>query len=352
VEKKLAVQPNSLFRIASLSKPITAVAVMMLVDQRKVKLDDPVLKHIKLKTVVPRDGEIDKRWKKITIRQCLQHTGGWDRERRGGFDPVGIPLQISRAVGLNRPPAPNDIVRYMMGQPLDFDPGERMVYSNFGYLVLGRVIEAATGQKYEPWVKKNVLGPVKAASMSLGKAIPEKRPKAEVRYYDSKGQVGTCLYPPRAGRLVPLPDGAENMEAFEAHGGWISSAIDLVRFASAFDYGKKSPLLSDEAIKQMWARPEGEAGFNADNKPKPAYYGCGWNVRPVGNTGKANTWHMGLVSGTSALLVRRFDGLNWAVLFNTDSIDGKHPADLIDGPIHAAADAVKTWPEEDLFDKK
>jgi N-acyl-D-amino-acid deacylase len=352
-EKKAPVQPDSLFRLASISKPITAAGVMLLVEHEKVKLDDPVLKYIKLKPAVPPGGSFDKRWEKVTVRQCLHHTGGWDRDKKsgfdkGGFDPIGVPGRISRALSLNGPPTPDDIVRYMMGHPLDFDPGAKMVYSNLGYLVLGRVIEEATGQKYEPWVKKHVLAPVKATGMALGRGVPEKRPKAEVHYYDSKARKGPCLYPPRTGQQVPLPDGAENIEGFEAHGGWVASAVDLVRFASAFDYGRKSPLLAAETLKEVWARPGGAAGFDANKKPRDVYYGCGWEVRPVGNAGNVSAWHSGLISGSSTLLVRRFDGLNWAVLFNTDAdADGKRPADLIDEPMHAAADAVKKWPEGD-----
>ena len=197
-------------------------------------------------------------------------------------------------------------------------------------------------------MKKHVFAPAHAHDFSLGKGLPEKRPKTEVRYYDSKERKGTCLYPPRAGQSVPLPDGAENIEGFEAHGGWVASAVDLVRFAAALDYGHKSPL-SAPSIKEMWARP---TGLEPNKKSKDAYYGCGWSVWPVDNTGKANTWHSGLISGCSTLLVRRWDGLNWAVLFNTDATEkGKQPADLIDGPMHEAADAVKKWPAGDLFEK-
>ncbi len=352
VEKKIPVRPRSLFRIASVSKPITAVAVLMLVEQQKVKLDEPVLNYIRLKPALPAGARIGRRWAKVTVRECLHHTGGWDRDRKGGFDPIAVPRRISKSLGLGGPPSPDDIVRYMMGRPLDFEPGAKMVYSNFGYLVLGRIIEAVTRQRYEAWVKKHVLAPVNVVDMSLGKGLLRNRAKGEVHYYDSQKRTAPCLYAPRAGQLVPLPDGAENIEGFEAHGGWIASAVDLVRFACAFDYGHKSPLLSANGIKQMWARPQGAAGHDASGKPKAAYYGCGWSVRPIGNTGRANTWHNGLIAGTSTLLVRRWDGLNWAVLFNTDAnASGKPPADLIDGPMHRAADEVKTWPDEDLFGK-
>lgn len=352
VERKRHVEPHARFRIASVSKPITAAGVMHLVDAGRIHLEDHVVKHIPLRPFLRDDAKLDKRWDTITIRQCLQHTGGWDRDRKGGFDPIGVPARIQRALKINRAPTPDDIVRYMMGQPLDFDPGDKYVYSNLGYLVLGRVIEEVTKQKYEPWIRKTVLAPVGAARMVLGKGLPEHRAAGEVKYYDSKKRTGTCLYPPRVGERVPLPDGADNIEGFEAHGGWVSSAVDLVRFASEFDYGKKSPLLSAKAIEEMWARPSGAAGFNVKEKPRASYYGCGWSVRPIGKSGRANTWHDGLIPGTSSLLVRRHDGLNWAVLFNTDAnADGKTLSNLVDGPMHEAADEVKTWPDIDLFEK-
>ncbi|HEY1190620.1 MAG TPA: serine hydrolase domain-containing protein [Gemmata sp.] len=351
-EKKAPVRPDALFRIASVSKPVTAVAVLMLVERKKLKLDDPVLKYVKLKPAPANGADVDARWDKVTVRQCLQHTGGWDRDRKGGFDPIGIPARITRELKLDGPPTPGDVVRYMMGRPLDFDPGARFAYSNLGYLVLGRVIESVTGQGYEPWVKQNVFKAVGTHTPVLARALPENRPKAEVAYRDSKDRKGPCLYPPRTGQRVPLPDGAQNVEGFEAHGGWLASAVDLVRFASALDTDRKSPLLSADTIKEMWARPEGEAGFTPDKKPRDVYYGCGWSVRPVGNKGRLNAWHNGLISGTSTLLVRRWDGLNWAVLFNTDaSPDGKQPSALIDGLMHVAADAVKKWPGGDLFEE-
>jgi N-acyl-D-amino-acid deacylase len=350
VENKRPVRPGSLFRIASVSKPITAVGVLQLVEQGKLALADKVLKHVALK---PAGGEFDKRWEKITVRQCLQHTGGWDRDRKGGFDPIGIPHRIMSALKLDAPPTPDDIVRYMLGQPLDFDPGAKMVYSNLGYLVLGRVLESVTGQKYEPWIKKHVLAPVKVTDMALGRALPEKRPGSEVRYYDGARETAPCLYAPRVGQKVPMPDGGENQEGFEAHGGWIASPIDLVRFASAFDYDRPSPLLAPNTIKEMWAPPAGPAGVVGKKKrPPDVYYGCGWEVRPVEKTNRANVWHAGLLAGVSSLLVRRFDGLNWAVLFNANAPPkGEEPADLIDEPMHDAADAVKKWPDVDLFEK-
>lgn len=351
VEKKEPVKPNATFRIASVSKSLTAVAVLRLIERGKLKLSDRVWDHLKLTPHLDEKAEVDHRWKTITVHQCLHHTGGWDRDR--SYDPIGIPWKIAKSLGTAPPPGPAQIVRYMMGQPLDFDPGTRFAYSNLGYLVLGRLIEAASGQKYGEFVHKEVLSPFQITRPHLARALPEHRPIGEVAYYDSKKRTGRCLYEPRRNAIVPLADGGENVEGFEAHGGWVASAVDLVRFASAFDHPEKSPLLGAAEVRTMWARPPGTAGATKAGKPRAAYYGCGWSVRPEGAAGKLNAWHNGLISGTSSLMIRRSDGIDLAVLFNTDANGaGKELSGLIDGdPIHGAADAVRDWPTIDLFDK-
>lgn len=348
VERKEPVQPDSLFRIASISKPITGVAIMQLVERRKLNLDDSVRDVMGLRPFVVDGTEPDPRWQQITVRHCLQHTGGWDREM--SFDPIGRPWDIAAALEIEPPVGPVEIVRYMMGQPLDFDPGERSAYSNLGYLVLGRIIEAVTGQKYEKYVQREIARPLGIRTLQLGRALVENRAEGEVRYYDSEQRTGKALYQPRLGQLVARPDGGDNLEGYEAHGGWIASAVDLVRFASAFDDPAECPLLGAPAIQEMWARPEGAAGHGDDGRPKAAYYGCGWNVRPVGAGGKSNNWHAGFIPGSESLLVRRWDGLNWAVLFNTHrNHTGKSLVSRIDGRLHEAADTVNAWPETDPF---
>src|SRR5262249_18430170 len=149
-------------------------------DARRVKLDDPVLDYVLLKAHVEKDAKPDPRWHKITVRHCLQHTGGWDRDKSG--DPIVIPEKIARSLGTRVPVSPESIVRYMMGQPLDFDPGLRYAYSNLGYLLLGRVIETVTQRKYEEYVRKEVLAPLGIRRMQLGRALPQHRAKGEVSY--------------------------------------------------------------------------------------------------------------------------------------------------------------------------
>jgi CubicO group peptidase (beta-lactamase class C family) len=336
VAKGTPVRPDALFRIASISKPITAVGVMQQVERGKVKLDDPVLKYVDLKPSVERGKEADARLKAITVRHCLQHTAGWDRAKSG--DPIGMVRRIAEQLEIDGPPPVSAVIRYTLGRPLDFDPGERHAYSNVGYLLLGRVIEAASGRKYEEYVQKEILAPVGVTGMSLARALPEKRPAAEVAYHDPVGIRLPCIYPPRVGERVPIADGVMNVEAFEAHGGWVSSAPDLVKFAAAFDDPKRCKLLSAESIQTMWERPPHEKGTG--------YYACGWVVRPVGDGGKVNAGHGGALSpGTSTSLVRRHTGVNWAVLFNQfRGADGKVLANEADARLAEAVAKAKGRP--------
>ena len=340
VEAKEPVDPEALFRIASVSKPITGVAVMQLVEQGKVSLDDNPLLILGYEEALD-EPDVDPRLKRITIRHLLHHTAGFDRDQ--SFDPMFQYGRISQAMNVDSPPSHRAIIEFMLRQPLDFDPGSRFAYSNFGYCVLGRVIEKVRGQTYEEYVQEHVLEPVGAADMRIGRSLPEDRAEGEVCYYDSRGRDGAPVHAPD--RRVTRPYVIDH-EVMDSHGAWIASATDLVRFADALNDPDDCTLLSAESIVTMFAPPEGVAGHDEDGSMKAAYYGCGWNVRPMRQS--ANTWHMGRINGTSTLLVRRHDGLNWAVLFNTDRsrANNQPPASLIDSLMHRAAAQVKVWPEE------
>jgi CubicO group peptidase (beta-lactamase class C family) len=289
---------------------------------------------------LPNGRKRDPRLKNITVRQLLQHTGGWDRAKSG--DPMFRSVEIAKALDVPPPAHAEHVIRFMLGKPLDFDPGERYAYSNFGYCVLGRIIEKVSGETYQNYVKKHVLGPLGIKAGRLGKTLLPGRAPGEVTYH-AKGK-GPSVFADNLGKPVPLPYGTWYLEAMDSHGGWISSAVDLVRFAAVFDKPGECPILSKKSIETMFARPEGSAGYNAKGKPRSAYYACGWNVRVAGKN-KSNQWHTGALDGTATILVRRHDGLCWAVLFNArNNPRGEYLAGLIDGLVHEAADKVERWP--------
>lgn len=331
------VRPASLFRIASISKTLTSAAIMRLVEQGKLSLDDKPFVLLDVRPFLKPRAKIDERVRSITVRDLLTHAGGWDRGKSG--DPMFMSRQIAHDLGVPSPAKPKDIIRWVAGRPLDFEPGAKSEYSNFGYCVLGRVIEKASGEPYEKYVQREILAPLGITDMRIGRTLADGRVDGEVEYVGGAEKSGESVFG-APGMTVANPYGAWCLESMDAHGGWIASAPDLVRFACAI--GEPGRVLSQPSLDQLWARPK-----YVDPKAA-AYYAFGWMVRPVGQS--MNTWHNGSLPGTSTLLVRRHDGMVWAVLFNSRKGD---PAGKIDGLVHRAVDEVKEWPEgEALFEKR
>ncbi len=277
IENQIPMSPNAVMRIANVSKPITALAIMQLVEQGRLDLDERVMPLLK-KSGFKRPA--DERWNQITIRQLLQHTGGWDRGK--SQDPMFQTGQAHQSLKLKRSTRPRDMVAWQMQQSLDFDPGSREVYCNFGYCVLGRIVEAVSGQTYDEYLAEYVLSPADMSTTRLAKTRLEDRGVDEVRYYmqnQKRVPAVWSAFPNRHGRLQPqeveTPYGGWDIEVMDAYAGLLSSAPDLVRFASAVFDGDSS-LLKPETRIRMLERP------SHANSSNGYWYGCGWNVRRAG----------------------------------------------------------------------
>lgn len=340
------VQPTSLFRIASISKPITAVAIIQLIEQGKLKLDDKVYEILDFNADIEKAGkDFDVRQREITIRHLLEHRGGWDRDK--SFDAMFETVRFAKELNIPAPAGQVDVIRSMLRHKLDFNPGERYAYSNFGYNLLGRVIEKLTGAKYETYVMERVLAPIGIKSMRLGASHLAGRHPGEVRYYQPG--TGKSVFQADIGQEVPWQYGGWNIEAMDSHGGWIASAVDLARFGAAFDDPAHCPILSAASIELMHARPPGLAGHDDAGKPKDPFYSLGWMNRPA-EGGKVTAWHTGSLSGTSTILIRRQDGRNLVALLNTRvSPTSSHLSRDLDALIMNAASAVTDWPSENHF---
>ena len=342
LENETPVQPDALFRIASVSKPITGVAIMTLVEQGKLQLDDRVAPFIAHLT--PAQGAtVDPRWEQITIRQLLNHTAGWDRNRPdGGFDPMFRPAIAAAAVGAPVPASAETVIRYMKGMPLDSDPGEKHAYSNFGYAVLGRVIERVSGMPYEEYVREHVLQPVGADRTRLGKTRMSDALPDEVRYYFPGMGLNAPLVPsvfPGEGP-VPVNYGGYYVEAMDAHGGWVSSTVDLLRFMTGVDGRADRPdILSAALVTAM----------TSDGAPVCAggacHYAGGWLIRPT--QGDATWWHGGSLPGTTSILVRSYHDFSYVALFNAR--DAGDFAGEVEATLWQALAQVTSLPTHDLF---
>ena len=250
---KVQVGPQTVFGIASLSKPISAVSTLLLVEQGKLNLDDPALYYLR-HIYPPRGVPIDTRLKNITIRHLLNHTGGWDREVSG--DPMEWSPQIARALKVPMPLTNAQFISFMMGRRLDFDPGTKWQYSNVGYMFLQQIIETISGQTYEEFVQRNVLLPMGMKTVFMS---PNRRGY-------TKGEAHCYL----AGRGVELPP--MSLPMAKAAAGWTASATDLARFLTALDGSRGKKLLKDGTYALMLAPPSPPLPA----RPDKSYPGLGW----------------------------------------------------------------------------
>jgi len=346
-DAKGPVEPDALFRIASVSKPITGVAIMKLVQDERLHLEDKVLNYIPSEPHLEEGGKFDERWKQITVVECLSHTGGWDRDK--SYDPMFQAVRMAKSLKIDLPVLPEHIIRYQLGQPLDFDPLTRYAYSNFGYSILGRVIEKVTGQPYEKYVQQSILKPLGIERARIGGSLASERAEGEVRYYDVKAGTGVAVVGPGAGKdRVPISYGVWRQETLDAHGGWIASAPDLVKFAAAFDLtdgGRKTrgALLKSATARLMFSpqaainRPEGGGSTSS-------WYGLGWMLKNENDQLVAR--HGGALACTAATLMHFPDGTNLAMLTNLGQTpDGKFLGRSLEEPLTKLVRETKTWPK-------
>jgi N-acyl-D-amino-acid deacylase len=322
------VKPDTLFGVASLSKSLTAVAILKLVEQGKLKLDDKpfvMLAHIR-----PHPGvQPDPRLKDITVHHLLIHAGGWDVKKSG--DPVNWTTEMQYRRGDRVPVTPEQLISFTLGVRLDFDPGTDEKYSNFGYIVLGEVIEKVSGTTYEKYVHEHVLKPAGIVRGSLhplnGKYFPN-----EARRY-------------LAGTENEVPPWRQKYS--DAAGGWTMSAIDMVRFLTALDGSRGKSLLKEKTFEAMLAPPPPPLM----PRPDGTWTGLGWDIA-VRSDSKFGYAKDGLWIGMRTFMKRSPNGISWALLFNAsmqmDAEDSKAMADSLKRVLENV-ETLDKLPKIDLF---
>jgi CubicO group peptidase (beta-lactamase class C family) len=280
IESNVPATSAHLFRIASVTKPITSAAIFALLEEGKLGLNDRVFgPEGWLRSDDPPD--LTEHAKQITIHHLLTHTSGaWPSDCT---DPMFRDPSISQ----------RDVILWTLTNRAVTEPaGTSYAYSNFGYCLLGRIIERATRMDYADYVRNRILWRSHISSMRIADSRRAGRARNEVVYY-AEGPAGSC---------APLPYNM-NVARMDSHGGWIATAADLVRFANAVSGFKSTEsILSSESLRVM-------------NRPVPAStasgYACGWSVNTV-----PNWWHIGSLPGTTSIVVRTASGMCWAALAN------------------------------------
>ncbi len=299
------VAPRHRFRIASVSKPITSATIMRLIQQGKLKLSDKVFGPGALLGTTYGTKAYGDNLKKITVEHLLTHTcGGWDNT---GNDPMFQDKTWSVSTLISKT---------LDNFPLDNAPGTTYAYSNFGYCLLGRIIEKKTGQNYEDYVQNNILNQCDVSRMEIGGNTLAERKSSEVKYY------------------APGNPYNMNVTRMDAHGGWIATPIDLVRFLNRVDRFNTVPdILTTASIDEMT-----QATSQSNNG-----YAKGWSVNS-----SHNYWHNGALPGTISLMVRTNDGFCWSIVINTRPDNDKF-ASKLDKLMWDIRGAISDWPSHNLF---
>jgi len=273
---------DTLFRIASVTKPITSVAIFTLVEQGRVKLTDKVFGPGAILGTDYGKPPYKQYVTDVTVDHLLTHTaGGWSND---STDPM-FRFKSWDFVKL--------ISWTLANLPLTNPPGQNWAYSNFGYCVLGRVIEKITGQAYKDYVQQAVLGPCGITDMRIAGNSQHQRLPNEAVYL---GQFGENPY-------------NMNVTRMDSHGGWIATPSDLARFLTHVGGTPTIPsILKPETIRVMTTPSP------AYPAASPAKYARGWMVR---EDGKGNWWHGGSLPGTTSVMVRTPSGMCWGALTNT-----------------------------------
>jgi D-alanyl-D-alanine carboxypeptidase len=249
------------FRIASISKVLTAVVVLQLVEQGRLGLDQPV--GWALASAVGA-GPVDGRIGDITVRRLLQHTAGLG---------VGDAVVFGATAG-----SCPDAARQVLSAPLTYAPGTRYIYANMGFCMLGLLIQMVTGRPYTDVVQDAELSPLGIFDMTLGPTYgtgPQ-----DVWHYSGTGR--------------------NYMEVLWSAGAWLSTPTDLVRILDSLDPAKPGyhPLAAPAMCQG--------SGFN--DKPD-RWYGMGMICFTDGTWG-----HTGTLESAHAIVLHRPDGVTWSIL--------------------------------------
>ncbi|HYE56232.1 MAG TPA: serine hydrolase domain-containing protein, partial [Chitinophagaceae bacterium] len=294
------VDTSTLFRISSVSKTVTAAAIMKLMEENKLSLDSKIFGTGGILGNDFGTQPYKQYITDLTVKHCISHhVGGWGNASN---DPTMVNQNMSA----------NELISWILNnRPLDVAPGTAYAYSNVGFMILGRVIEKVSGLSYEQYVKQHILTPAGIKNMQIGGNTLADRKTNESKYHGS-GSEDPYGY---------------NFVRRDANGGWIASAIDMSRLLVRMDGFPSVPDMFAPATMQKMTTPP--FAFQG--------YACGITI-------SGSKWsHSGSFPGSRSFWMRTGGGF-CGVIYANGSVSGLE--DLLE-QIIGSSDIQ--WPEKDLF---
>lgn len=323
-EEQELMQPYHLMRVASVSKLITASAVMKLVETGRLRLDSKVFGVEGILNDKSQYGYIDSRVEQITVKQLLNHSGGWTS--RWG-DHLFMAESIARQQGIELPLKKIDIIQFALAKRLHFTPGTHSSYSNLGYLILESVIEDVSGISYEAYVTQNIFNPNGIYDAFIAHNYDSLRYPLEARYYEIPEALQVPAFDGEA-KMVLKSRGGNDVRTLGAAGGWVISSVSLIKFLGLIDPEREGGIISTESAALL-AHSE------------PGMHPLGWRWVSIDGT----RWRTGSFAGSSALAISRSDGFSYVFITNTSPWVGSRFPYEVNRMMARALDRVDEWPQ-------
>jgi len=365
-EARQPIEPTSVFRLASVSKSFTGIGILKLIQDKQLCMEQKVFARpntpAKAAESVPCSQpilhidpircagcQLDERIYDITVQDLMQMSGGWIENDRAvnacgvmthGSGDWATPQRTQRALHMRSVPTRVQVIQFGISHRLDFTPGTCYSYSNFGFNILGQIIEQITGQPYQDWMMANILQPMGANHAHVllySKLLPN-----EVHYYRilPDGQNAVCCLDTLRPEVGPA-------------GGWTASIIDLAHVQASLRNGVPDPNpLQPQTMNLMVSRPA-----NPHFAGKFAYWTDGWDTvwcppesgGPNGCTMQNASWTKGgdFGIGTITTYSSHSNGVGYVLLFNSHTATNMPDINrkIIEPMIRNRTD----WPTWDLF---
>ena len=330
-ENGIEMSPRHILRMASVSKLITAAGIMVLHDRGDLNIKDTVfgpsgiLKDSTITALIK-----DKNCYKITVEHLMRHQGGFRR------DPLFSSRDVMHQLQLDHAPEAEDFYRVVLNRRLKFVPGTWQSYSNFGYLLLSKVIEEVSGIPYEEFIKKEVLEPAGCYDMHIAGTYYEDRRDNEVRYYTHEGDGKYIEEYNDSGVMVERCYGGNNIPMLSGAGAWCGSPAEIARFVASIDGRPEvEDIITKESVELMTGY------YDRDT------FSLGWN-----DTHPNKGWsRSGTLSGTTAFVKLFPDGECWVFISNTSTWKGPRQANYTDALFQSCRGLFSgKLPRRNMFD--
>lgn len=329
-ENGLEMTPRHILRMASVSKLITAAGIMVLHDRGDLNINDTVFGP----SGILNDSTItalikDKNYYKITVEHLMRHQAGFRR------DPLFSSRDVMHQLQLDHAPEAEDFYRVVLNRRLKFAPGSWQSYSNFGYLLLSKIIEKVSGMPYDEFIRTEVLEPAGCYDMHIAGTYYEDKRDNEVRYYTHEGDGKYIEEYTDSDVMVERCYGGNNIPLLSGAGAWCGSPAEIARFVASIDGRPEVPdIITKESVDLMTGY------YDRDT------FSLGWN-----DTHPDKGWsRTGTLSGTTALVKLFPDGECWVFISNTSTWKGPRQANYTDALFKSLRQSFSgKLPQRDMF---